>query len=183
LVHPFLSVPLLVKIALKQGVFAYDCKRPPPAFEVNSTSCILIAPMETCSYPRAFASISPFLTYRTHVFGRSKSLFSHNDEETRMFSLDSEHATISLLGVTELITKPKTAAEIQHSISCKARALSLNSTVAVSRAVKALRGTPTPASILHFSSRGSTTPPHSERHRILQISLARNKELDWRSIV
>jgi hypothetical protein len=26
LVYPFLSVPLLVKIALKQGVFAYDCK-------------------------------------------------------------------------------------------------------------------------------------------------------------
>ena len=25
MVHPFLSVLLLVKIALKQGVFAYDC--------------------------------------------------------------------------------------------------------------------------------------------------------------
>ena len=25
MVHLFLSVPLLVKIALKQGVFAYDC--------------------------------------------------------------------------------------------------------------------------------------------------------------
>jgi hypothetical protein len=130
--------------------------------------------LETCSYPRAFASISPFFIYRTHVFGRSMSLFSHNDEETPMFSLDSEHATGSLLGV-----KPKPVTEIQHSISCKARALPLNSTtVAVSWAVKALRGTPTPASILHFSSRGSTTPPHPERYRILQISLARNKELD-----
>jgi intermediate cleaving peptidase 55 len=31
-VHPFLSVPLFVKNALKQGVFAYHCNRWPEHF-------------------------------------------------------------------------------------------------------------------------------------------------------
>ena len=39
--HPFLSVPLFVKNALKQGVFAYHCKRTIRLMVVDSKAALI----------------------------------------------------------------------------------------------------------------------------------------------
>lgn len=151
-------------------------KRPPPAFKVNSTSCILIASIFWGHAPilEPLPASPHFLSTVPMCSGGQCHCSATTTKKHECFRW-----TVSMLLVVCSVSSQKpsqrysTASLAKPELCHSTQQLSL-----VSWAVKALRGTPTPASILHFSSRGSTTPPHPERYRILQISLARNKELD-----